>query len=183
MKGDPWILFILNLGMISILDTSRQTDEVQTKYMHSEGDWKITADLKMLWPMVQSPAWNQTSGMACEQYISIWVMGQNTPSAGLQVMQNCSVEWLLYQMTALSFWGTLKDWRKGTAGISLSSSLGSTKPCTWGGIISWTGAHCGAPDWKPALWEKAWGSWWWRPSQQCILRAKKANCSWGVEEE
>lgn len=143
----------------------------------------------MLWPVEQSPAWYQSQvvkprGKYCEDYIVasllvIWVMGQNTPSAGLQVMQNCRVEWLICQMTVLPFWRTLEGWRNETAGILWSSSLGKTKPCTWRGIISCTRAHCGVPDWKPALWEKAWGSWCWRPSQQCILTAKKANCSCG----
>lgn len=108
-------------------------------------------------------------------------MGKNTPSAGLQVMQNWRVEWMISQVTVLLSWGTLKGWRNGMAGISWNSSLGNTKPCAWGGIIPCTSAHCGVPDWKPALWEKAWGSWWWRPSQQCILTAKKANCIWGYK--
>lgn len=100
----------------------------------------------MLWPVEQSPAWYQSQvvkprGKYCEDDIVasllvIWVMGQNTPSAGLQVMQNCRVEWLICQMTVLPFWRTLEGWRNETAGILWSSSLGKTKPCTWGGIIS-----------------------------------------------
>lgn len=107
----------------------------------------------MLWRMVQSPAWNQSQavhprGQYCEEYIVaslliIWVMGKNIPSAGLQVMKNWRMEWMISQVTVLLFWGTLKGWRNGMAGISWNSSLGNTKPCAWGGIILCTSAHCG----------------------------------------
>lgn len=103
-------------------------------------------------------------------------------------MTHSCEEWLLCQRFVLPTRGTWTGWRDGHTGTSCSSTKGSAKSCTQGGI---TPCHSspymlGLTSWKAALQKRTWGS-LWTPSEQepatwPCHKTKKANCA-GLREE
>lgn len=73
----------------------------------------------------------------------LWMMGQRTPSANLQMIQNWEE-----QLVVLPCINT--GWRSGTTGTSVSSN-GKAKPCIWGGVTPYNTTGCGLNGQKTAL--------------------------------
>jgi len=63
-------------------------------------------------------------------------------------------------MGLLPFRGTLTGWRTRQRETSWSSTKGSAKYCTWGGITPDTSRNCRPSGWKAGFQRRTWVFWW-----------------------
>lgn len=102
--------------------------------------------------------------------------GKSAPSPSLQKIQNWN-EWLVIQMSLLSFRGTSTGWRNGMTGILWSLTKRNAKSSyPWGGTSLCTRAFWGPSNWKGVKTEPNFSPWCLLTGQEVGMKTEPGFC-------